>query len=134
MEPYYAYVRMINGDEVLGLITNEDSIEITINRPVFILRQRIENGEGFDTITFFITWLPRQFTNAEQVTVGRDKVIFSVELDENTKNMVKNYAESGYTKTVEPPEKLKPTSTEVKQPIAIDPFDALEGLLDPKKN
>ena len=132
MEPYYAYIKLITGEELLSLILQEDSIELVIEKPIHLLRKT--SGDG-DSLLLFLTWLPTGFSSINVVTIGRDKVMYTLPLDEATVNTVKKYSEIGYKpetqkSAFEPPA----NSSNLVDSSPINTFDELEELLNPKKN
>jgi hypothetical protein len=94
MEPYYAYIRLVNNVDLIGIIKTENSSGFTIEKPVE-MSVDIDKTRGVP-VTMFYAWLPIASLNTDSVSIGRDKVLFALPLNQNMVDKLRGIIQKCY--------------------------------------
>jgi hypothetical protein len=117
MEPYFAFVRLINNVDLICIIKSEDSVEITLEKPI---EMNIELDRNSLPVSMFYAWLPTASLNSNLVTIGRDKVFFALPLKQEVVDKLSPIMDKCY--------QIKPV--EFKTVDAKSNLDIMEDLLN----
>jgi hypothetical protein len=123
MDPYYGNIRLINNDNITGLIIAEDSIEITIERPIQITMESVKDSS--DMFIVYYPWLPVAATEVNTVTISRDKFFYVVPITKEGIEHLQKYMTKAYER--KKAEETKVASKSIK--TSSNPLDELEELL-----
>src|SRR6185312_7016537 len=91
------YLRTITNENIVGVLEQEDSIELTISKPLQVIVEMDPSGEA--ALVFF-PWIPFSLLDESKITIGKDKIIFSTPIAEEIRDLVTKYIERCYSGSI----------------------------------
>jgi hypothetical protein len=131
MKPYVGYVRLMNGENIIGFILKEDSTSIEIERPLSIVFEPDEKNALAQGVLMFFPWLPVSAVDVDAVELSNSKYLFCMPVSSNLVSLIEKYMKQCYELRPARYQDMgvTPSSGSNLANTAADPFTDLETLI-----